>query len=69
MYFRCVEMMVIVVYEYLLTPLIFSPHVETLFIDHIIINYPLLGFGNCVRNCICVGSGCLILQTLQKPSV
>jgi len=55
----------IVGYEYLLTPLIIS-HVETVFVGHIIINYPILEFRNCIHNCICAGSGCLILQTLQK---
>jgi len=61
-------MMDIVVYEYLLTPLNF-PHVEIFFLGHIITNYPLLELGNWIHNCICAGSGCLILQTLQKPSI
>jgi len=68
MYFRCVEMMDIVVHDYLLTPLYF-PHVEIFFMYHIIINYSFFEFGNWIHICICAGSGCLILQTLQNPSI
>ena len=43
-------------------------HVETVFVGHILINYPHLDFGNWMHYCICAGCGCLILQTLQKLS-
>ena len=46
----------------------YFPHVETIFIGHIHINYPLLECGCWILNCICAWSGCLILQTLQKLS-
>ena len=58
-------MMDIVVYEYLLTSLIFFPHIEIFFIGHIHINYPLLECGNWIHNCVYAGCGCLILQTLR----
>jgi hypothetical protein len=56
-------MMDIVVYEYLLTPLIFSM-LQLFYRPHI--NYPLLESGNWIHDCICAGCGCLILQTLKK---
>jgi len=59
----------ILVYEYLLTPPVFSAMWKHFFIDHIMINYPLLECGNWIHNCICAGSGCHILQTIQKPSI
>ena len=59
-YFRCVEIIDIVFY---------FPHAETFVIGHIIIKYPLLGSGNWIHNFICAVSGCIILQTFQKPSI
>jgi len=43
----------------------YFPHVETIFIGHMHINYPLLVCGCWIHNCICAGSGCLILQSLH----
>jgi hypothetical protein len=54
MYCSCLEMMDIVVYEYLLKSHHF-PHVETVFVGHMFINYPLLECGNWIHNCICAG--------------
>jgi hypothetical protein len=47
----------------------FFPHAETFCIGHISISYPLLECWNLIHNCICAGSACLTLQTLQKPSI
>jgi len=38
-YCRCLEIICIVVYEYFLTPL---PHVGTVFVGHMHLNYPLI---------------------------
>ena len=41
----------------------YFPHVETIFIGHIYVNYPLLECGCWIHNCICAWSSCHIANT------
>ena len=46
----------------------YFPHVQTIFIGHIHINYPLLECGCWIHNCICAWNGCHIADTSETVS-